>query len=54
MYGIYVKSSDHIIIINNEVYHTGQEAVHIGRSSRYIDVSENKIHNTGHFRFQMG
>ena len=49
MYGIYVKSSDHIIIKNNEIYDTGQEAVHIGRSSRYIDVSGNKIHNTGQF-----
>jgi parallel beta-helix repeat protein len=48
-YGIYIKSSDHIIIKNNEVYKTGQEGIHIGRSSQYVDVSENKIHNTGLF-----
>ena len=48
-YGIYVKSSDHIIIKNNEVYNTGQEGIHIGRSSQYVDVSDNKIHNTGLF-----
>ena len=49
MYGIYVKSSDHIILKNNEIYNTGQEAVHIGRSSRYVDVLGNTIHNTGQF-----
>jgi len=49
MYGIYVKNSDHIIIRNNEIYGTGQEAVHIGRSSKYVDVTGNKIHNTGLF-----
>jgi parallel beta-helix repeat protein len=38
MYGIYVKSSDHIIIKDNEVYNTGQEGIHIGRSSQYVDV----------------
>lgn len=49
MWGIYVKNSDHIIIRNNEIYNTGQEGCHIGRSSRYIDVLGNKIHNTGQF-----
>ena len=49
MWGIYVKSSDHIIISNNEVYGTGQEGVHIGRSSRYVDIIGNEIHNTGLF-----
>ena len=49
MWGIYVKSSDHIIIKNNEIYNTGQEGVHIGRSSQYIDVTGNTIHNTGQF-----
>jgi parallel beta-helix repeat protein len=48
-YGIYVKGSDHIIIKNCEVYNTGQEAIHIGRSSKYVDVTGNKIHNTGQF-----
>jgi len=50
MWGIYVKSSSHIIIRNNEIYNTGQEGSHIGRSSRYIDILGNNIHNTGQFR----
>ena len=54
MWGIYVKSSDHIIIKNNEIYNTGQEGVHIGRSSQYIDISGNKIHNTGRFKSKYG
>lgn len=49
MWGIYVKRSDHIIIRKNEVYNTGQEGIHIGRSSNYVDVSGNKIHNTGKY-----
>jgi len=49
MRGIYVKNSDHIIIRNNEIFDTGQEGIHIGRSSKYVDVTGNKIHNTGHF-----
>lgn len=49
MWGIYVKSSDHIIIRNNEIFNTGQEGCHIGRSSRYVDVYGNRIHNTGRF-----
>jgi len=49
MWGIYIKSSNHIIIRNNEIYNTGQEGCHIGRSSRYIDALGNKIHNTGKF-----
>ena len=49
MWGIYVKSSDHIIIRNNEVYGTGQEGIHIGRSSKYVDIIGNTIHNTGLF-----
>lgn len=47
MWGIYVKSSDHVILRHNEICNTGQEGVHIGRSSRYVDVIENRIHNTG-------
>lgn len=49
MWGIYVKNSDHIIIRNNEIFNTGQEGIHIGRSSKYVDVTGNKIHNTGQF-----
>lgn len=49
MWGIYVRNSDHIIIRNNEIYNTGQEGSHIGRSSKYVDVLRNRIHNTGLF-----
>jgi parallel beta-helix repeat protein len=54
MWGIYVKRSDHIILRNNEIYNTGQEGSHIGRSSRYIDILGNKIHNTGQFNSKWG
>jgi parallel beta-helix repeat protein len=49
MWGIYVKSSEHILIRNNEIYNTGQEGCHVGRSSQYVDVIGNKIHKTGLF-----
>lgn len=49
MWGIYVKSSSNIVLLNNEIYGTGQEGCHIGRSSKYVDVIGNKIHNTGKF-----
>lgn len=49
MWGIYVKNSSHIILKNNEIYYTGQEGCHIGRSSQYVDLIGNKIYNTGHY-----
>jgi parallel beta-helix repeat protein len=49
MWGIYVKGSEHILIRNNEIYSTGQEGCHIGRSSKYVDIIGNTIHNTGLF-----
>jgi parallel beta-helix repeat protein len=49
MWGIYVKNSEHVLIRNNEIYYTGQEGCHLGRSSKYIDVIGNTIHNTGKF-----
>ena len=49
MWGIYVKNSEHIILKKNEIYHTGQEGCHIGRTSKYVDVIENTIHHTGLF-----
>lgn len=49
MWGIYVKNSDHILLRSNEIYLTGQEGCHVGRSSKYVDVIGNEIHNTGLF-----
>lgn len=49
MWGIYVKNSSNIVLLNNEIYSTGQEGCHIGRSSQNVDVIGNKIHNTGKF-----
>jgi parallel beta-helix repeat protein len=54
MWGIYVRNSDHIIIRNNEIFKTGQEGTHIGRSSKFVDVIGNKIHNTGNFNSKWG
>lgn len=48
-WGIYVKNSEYIILKNNEIYSTGQEGCHIGRSSRFVDIAGNKIHHTGLF-----
>ena len=47
MWGLYVKSSNHIILSNNEVRDTGQEGIHIGYSSKYVDVIGNHVHDTG-------
>jgi hypothetical protein len=47
MWGIYVKNSNHIILRYNEIYLTGQEGCHVGRSSKYVDIIGNIIHNTG-------
>lgn len=46
-WGIYIKNSDHILIRKNEIHSTGQEGCHIGRSSKYVDVTRNTIHHTG-------
>ncbi len=47
LWGVYIKSSDHIILMDNEVKETGQEGIHIGYSSKYIDVIGNHVHDTG-------
>jgi parallel beta-helix repeat protein len=47
LWGVYVKSSHHIILSGNEVKETGQEGIHIGYSSKYIDVIDNHVHHTG-------
>ena len=49
MWGIYVKNSEHILLKNNRIFKTGQEGCHVGRSSKYIDIIGNEIHNTGLF-----
>lgn len=47
MGGIYTISSDHLIIINCEIINTGQEGIHVGATSKYIDIINTEIHNTG-------
>jgi uncharacterized protein YjdB len=52
--GLYIKNSDHIIIKNNEIKNPGQEGIHIGQNSTYIDVIGNYIHDTGLTNSQWG
>ena len=54
LWGIYVKSSNHLILTNNEVRGTGQEGIHIGYSSKYVDVIGNHVHDTGKTRPKWG
>ena len=54
MWGTYIKSSHHIVFRNNEIYETGQEGIHVGRSSRHIDILSNHIHHTGKYNPKWG
>jgi hypothetical protein len=54
MWGSYIRNSQHIIYRNNEIYETGQEGIHVGRSSKYVDVISNHIHNTGKYNPKWG
>jgi len=44
---LYCTDVDHLILINLEVRNTGQEAVHIRGTSRYVDIINCHIHHTG-------
>jgi hypothetical protein len=44
---VYCTDVDHLILANLEIRNTGQEAVHIRGSSRYVDILNCHIHHTG-------
>jgi len=44
---LYCTDVNHLILINLEVRNTGQEAVHILGTSRYVDIINCHIHHTG-------
>ena len=47
LWGIYVEGSQNVTLQNNEVYNTGQEAVHIANNSSEVDIIDNTIYDTG-------
>ena len=49
---IYCKSVDHLILVNLEVHNTGQEIIHIRGTSRYVDIRNCKLYDSGHHRPQ--
>ena len=54
MWGTYIRNSHNIIFSNNEIYETGQEGIHVGRSSRHVDIISNHIHHTGKYNPKWG
>jgi hypothetical protein len=49
---IYCTSIDHVIFINLEVHNSGQEMIHIRGGSRYVDIRNCKLYDSGHRRPQ--
>lgn len=49
---IYCESVDHFIFLNLTIHDTGQEIIHIRGASRYIDVRDCRLFDTGHRRPQ--
>jgi hypothetical protein len=47
---IYCITVDHLILANLEIHNTGQEIIHIQGTSRYIDILNCRLYDTGHFR----
>ena len=45
--GIFVDSSDHVIISQNIVYNIGQEGIHPHLNSSFITIDSNVVHDTG-------
>ncbi|HVU22896.1 MAG TPA: right-handed parallel beta-helix repeat-containing protein [Opitutus sp.] len=45
---IYCQDVDHFIFINLTIHDTGQEAIHIRGTSRYVDVRDCRLFDTGH------
>jgi hypothetical protein len=49
---LYCTTIDHVIFINLEIHNTGQEIIHIRGTSRYIDIRNCKLYDSGHHRPQ--
>ncbi|WP_108804716.1 right-handed parallel beta-helix repeat-containing protein [Aquimarina sp. Aq107] len=45
--GILIEESDHIIITNCEIYDSGQAGIKVALRSKYVDILDTKIHDTG-------
>lgn len=44
----YCMTVDHFIFRNLEIHNTGQEIIHIGGTSRYVDIRNCKLYDSGH------
>jgi hypothetical protein len=51
-WALYCTTIDHCIFINLEIHNTGQEIIHILGTSRYIDIHNCKLYDSGHRRPQ--
>ncbi len=47
---IYCITVDHLILANLEIHDTGQEIIHIQGTSRYVDILNCRLYDTGHTR----
>lgn len=45
---LYCTTIDHFIFINLEIHNTGQEIIHIRGTSRYVDIRNCKLYDSGH------
>jgi hypothetical protein len=49
---VYCLSVDHVVFVNLEIHNSGQEMIHIRSTSRYVDIRNCKIYDSGHNRPQ--
>jgi hypothetical protein len=49
---IYCRDIDHFIFINLTIHDTGQEILHVRGTSRYIDIRDCRLFDTGHVKPQ--
>ncbi len=49
---IYCTNVDHVIFINMEIHNSGQEIIHIRGASRYVDIRNCRLYDSGHHRPQ--
>src|SRR5262249_36863425 len=45
---IYCQDIDHFIFINLTIHDTGQEILHVRGASRYVDIRDCRLFDTGH------